>query len=140
MSDKEQKKEEKLKDEREGKEYYEKLFEKEKTEAEVVSLSSLIKKGLEKGLGVITTQSVLKEIVAYIMDQIEDTKKAVVKIVARETREFLENTDIVSVLSKVLTTVSLEIKTEIKFKPVVKEESPVSMKVGEGRDAPKKSP
>ena len=111
-----------MKNERYEKEYYEKLFERGRKEAEV-TLSSLIKKGLEKSLGVLSSQSTLKDIVNYITDQIEDTKKAVVKIVARETREFLENVDIVSALSKVLTTVSLEIKTEIKFKPIETKEN-----------------
>ena len=58
-----------------------------------------------------------KELVAHMMTQVDETKKAAVGIVAREVREFLEQTDLAEEISKVLTKVDFEITTRVRFKP-----------------------
>ena len=58
-----------------------------------------------------------KEIGGYIFSQIDETKNALVRVVAREVREFLEATDIASELRKALTSLSFQINTEIRFVP-----------------------
>lgn len=61
--------------------------------------------------------SVPKEIAGYVFSQIDDTKSAMVRVVAREVREFLEAADLATELQKALTMLSFEIRTEIRFIP-----------------------
>jgi|GEM_PF-1087088 len=61
--------------------------------------------------------SVPKEIAGYVFSQIDDTKSAMVRVVAREVREFLEAADLSKELQKALTSLSFEIRTEIRFVP-----------------------
>ncbi|GAC1300917.1 MAG: hypothetical protein NVSMB1_26940 [Polyangiales bacterium] len=58
-----------------------------------------------------------KEIVSAIFSQLDDTKNGLFRVVAKEIRAFLEATDFQRELQKLLTTVSFEIKTEIRFIP-----------------------
>lgn len=87
-----------------------------------------IEKGIETGIGSITQandsiRSVVgktelpKEVAGYVFSQVDDTKNAVVRVVAREVRDFLEAADLAQELQKVLTTLSFEIRTEIRFVP-----------------------
>ncbi len=87
-----------------------------------------IERGIETGIGSITSandsiRSVVgktelpKEVAGYVFSQVDDTKNAVVRVVAREVREFLEAADLAKELQKVLTTLSFEIRTEIRFVP-----------------------
>jgi hypothetical protein len=55
--------------------------------------------------------------VSYLFSQVDDTKSAVVRGVAREFREFLEATDLAAEMQKALTSLSFEIKTEVRFIP-----------------------
>ncbi len=98
-------------------------------------LPQLIKKGLEKGIeaGIGTLQRTDKlrevvgdvvgdvklprEIAAHVLSQIDDTKSGLTKVVAREVRDFLAATDVAGELQKALTSLSFEIKTEIRFIP-----------------------
>ena len=86
-----------------------------------------VEKGLEAGIGTLNrTDKVIKgmvggelakEVVSYAFNQIDDTKNALVRVVAREVREFLDATDVAHELQQALTTLSFEIKTEIRFIP-----------------------
>jgi len=58
-----------------------------------------------------------KEIANHILAQIDETKHAALAVIARETRLFLEKTNISDELAKLLTQVSFEIKTEVRFVP-----------------------
>lgn len=101
-------------------------------------LPELIKRALEAGLGTLSrTDDALrgiggfvgdmklpreiaglpKEIAGYIFEQIDETKNGMLRIVAKEMRDFLENTELAEELRKVLTSLSFEIKTEIRFIP-----------------------
>ena len=62
-----------------------------------------------------------RELVHYIMSQVDETKHAALAAIAKEMRLFLEQTDIAEELSKVLSKVSLEVKTEVRFKPIEEE-------------------
>ena len=103
-------------------------------------LQRAIEKGLETGFetiahpgealrGVVGDNVKLpKEIVTYIFSQVDDTKNSMVRVVAHEIRDFLTATDLSKELQKALTSLSFEIRTEIRFipndaggvKPVVK--------------------
>ena len=58
-----------------------------------------------------------KELVGYVFSQVDETKNALVRVVAGEVRDFLQATDLATELQKALTSLSFEIKTEIRFIP-----------------------
>jgi hypothetical protein len=58
-----------------------------------------------------------KEVVNYLIAQADSTKREFFRIASREIREFLENVDFGGELTKILTSVSFEIRTEVRFIP-----------------------
>lgn len=58
-----------------------------------------------------------KEVATYLLTQVEDTKNGALRVVAKETREFLEQTNLAHELQKMLTTLQFEINTTIRFRP-----------------------
>lgn len=58
-----------------------------------------------------------KEVLHYLYTQIDDTKNGLYRVVAKEIRDVLEQTQFADELTKVLTKLSFEIKTEIRFVP-----------------------
>lgn len=58
-----------------------------------------------------------KEALAVLLSQLDETKSGVYKAVSRELHDFLEKTNFADELAKVLTTLTLEIKTEVRFSP-----------------------
>lgn len=91
----------------------------------------LLKRGLEKGLeaglgtlaktdairGAVSEAKLPREIAGYLFSQVDDTKSAIMKVVAGEVRDFLAATDLASELQKALTALSFEVRTEIRFVP-----------------------
>jgi len=76
-------------------------------------VESLIGEGRLKGL--LPEMRLPREIVNHILGQVDETKQAAIKAIARETREFLERTNIADELAKLLTQVSLQV--ELRFVP-----------------------
>ena len=58
-----------------------------------------------------------KEIVTVILQQVDETKNGLFRVVAKEIRDFLEHTNISSEMQKMLTTVQFEVNTTIRFTP-----------------------
>jgi hypothetical protein len=58
-----------------------------------------------------------KEVLHYLYQQIDDTKNGLYRVVAKEIRDVLEQTQFADEITKVLTKLSFEIKTEIRFIP-----------------------
>jgi len=58
-----------------------------------------------------------KEVLGDVYAQIDDTKTGLYRVVAKEIRDVLEHTQIADEIVKVLTKLSFEIKTEIRFVP-----------------------
>jgi hypothetical protein len=58
-----------------------------------------------------------RELASAVFNQIDDTKNDVLRIIAREFREFLEATDLAGELKSALTSLSFEVRTEIRFIP-----------------------
>jgi hypothetical protein len=58
-----------------------------------------------------------REIANHILGQIDETKHAALAVIAKEMRLFLEKTNLSDELAKLLTQVSFEIKTEVRFIP-----------------------
>ena len=70
----------------------------------------------EEGIRKIARES-LPEAVGYITSSADGAKDKVFEVIARETREFLSNLNVSEEIAKILTTLSFEIKTEIRFIP-----------------------
>jgi hypothetical protein len=86
----------------------------------------LVKKTFAAGLGAVfsTEEGIRKlareslpEVAGYIASSADGAKDKVFDVIARETREFLANLNVSEELAKILTTLSFEIKTEIRFIP-----------------------
>jgi hypothetical protein len=58
-----------------------------------------------------------KEVLGDVYAQIDDTKTGLYRVVAKEIRDVLEHTQLADEIVKVLTKLSFEIKTEIRFVP-----------------------
>jgi hypothetical protein len=91
-------------------------------------LPELIKRLLETGLEKIAEApenarhlvgelKLPKEILSLLLSQLDETKTGLYRVVAKETRDFLEHTNFAEELARVLTTLSFEIKTEVRFIP-----------------------
>lgn len=86
----------------------------------------LVKKTFAAGLGAVfsTEEGIRKiareslpEMAGYIASSADGAKDKVFDVIARETREFLANLNVSEEIAKILTTLSFEIKTEIRFIP-----------------------
>lgn len=67
--------------------------------------------------GVVEDVPLPREIVSFLFSQVDDTKNVLVRVVAKEVRDFLEATDLADTLQRALTSLSFEIKTEVRFIP-----------------------
>jgi hypothetical protein len=92
------------------------------------TLRKAVEKGIEAGVGTLrSADSALrgvtqdgklpKEVIGYVFASVDETKNALVRGVAKEVRDFLEATDIAGEFYRALTTLSFEVKTEIRFIP-----------------------
>jgi hypothetical protein len=86
----------------------------------------LVKKTFAAGLGAVfsTEEGIRKiareslpEVAGYIASSADGAKDKVFDVIARETREFLATLNVSEEIAKILTTLSFEIKTEIRFIP-----------------------
>jgi hypothetical protein len=86
----------------------------------------LVKKTFTAGLGAVfsTEEGIRKiareslpEMAGYLASSADGAKDKVFEVIARETREFLANLNVSEEIAKMLTTLSFEIKTEIRFIP-----------------------
>jgi hypothetical protein len=92
------------------------------------TLKRAVEKGIEAGVGTLrSADSALrgvtqdgklpKELIGYVFASVDETKNAMVRVVAKEVRDFLEATDIAGEFYKALTSLSFEVKTEVRFIP-----------------------
>ncbi len=58
-----------------------------------------------------------KELLNALLAHVEDAKSEIYKVVVREVREFLEKANMADELTRVLTGVTLEVKTQVRFVP-----------------------
>lgn len=91
-------------------------------------LPYVIKRVLETGLeklaeapenarNLVNEMRLPKEILSLLLSQLDETKSGLYRVVARETRDFLQQTNIAEEVARVLTTLSFEVKTEVRFIP-----------------------
>lgn len=89
-------------------------------------IERIVKKTVESGFEAIsksedTVRSVIdkikdQEIAQAAIDQIDETKNGLYRAVAKEMRDFLENTSLASEFKKALTGLAFEVKMEVRFK------------------------
>ncbi len=86
----------------------------------------LVKKTFAAGMGAVfsTEEGIRKlarenlpDVVGYVASSTNDAKDKVWEIIALQTREFLSNLNLTDEIAKLLTTLSFEIKTEVRFIP-----------------------
>jgi hypothetical protein len=58
-----------------------------------------------------------KEIASYILQQVDETKNGLFRVVAKELRDFLDHSNLAGEMQKMLTTVQFEINTTVRFTP-----------------------
>lgn len=95
-------------------------------------LPELLRKGLERGIeaglntlsrtdgavrGVMADAKLPRELATYLLSQVDDTKKAILRVVAKEVRDVLQATDLKRELQSALTNMAIEVRTEIRFRP-----------------------
>lgn len=78
-----------------------------------------------------------KEIASYLLSQIDETKNGLFRVVAKEIRDFLEQTNFTGEVQKILTTVQFEVKTTIRFTP--NEQRPERAATASDEDEPPES-
>ena len=71
----------------------------------------------EEGIRKLAKEINIPDVAGYLASTADTTKDKVLEVVARETREFLANLNVGEEIAKILTTLSFEIKTEIRFIP-----------------------
>lgn len=101
-------------------------------------IERIVKKTVESGFEVMsksedTVRSVIdkikdKEITQVAMDQIDETKNGLYRAVAKEMRDFLENTSLASEFKKALTGLAFEVKMEVRFKATEDENGRTTMR------------
>lgn len=98
----------------------------------------------EEGLRSVLGAMVPKEAVTYIAQQLDSSKNDVLRIVSRELREFLQHIDLGGEVQKILTSISFEITTQIRFVPnekaVVKPNVKAGVHVRRNMKAKKQTP
>ncbi len=67
--------------------------------------------------GAVSEKNIPKEAVGFVLSQADNTRREILRIVSREVRTFLENVDFGGEIAKILTTLSFEIRTEVRFIP-----------------------
>jgi hypothetical protein len=91
-------------------------------------IPEIVKKTFAAGLGALFTTeegirrlakdlSLPKDVAGYLAHTAGDAKDELLRLIAREVREFLESVNLSEEVSKMLTMLSFEIKTEIRFIP-----------------------
>ncbi len=71
----------------------------------------------EDGLRRLTKELQIPNVAGYLADTADTTKDKVLEIIAREVREFLAQVNLSDEIARLLTTLSFEIKTEVRFIP-----------------------
>lgn len=91
------------------------------------ALEGLLPDAVKRGVGELVSEDGLRSMVkergltreaaGFILGQVDATKREVLRIVSREVRLFLRDVDLGGELTKILTSVSFEIRTEVRFIP-----------------------
>lgn len=90
------------------------FFNKTRSDALRKKIESVLKKdGVVKSL--VSELKMPREIVTHLMSQIDDTKQAALGVISREVRLFFENTNLSEEMAKLLSQLSFEVSTRVRF-------------------------
>ncbi len=89
-------------------------------------MPDILKRTIAAGVGSISTseeriremlaeQKLPREVVAYMLKQADSTKREFIRVLSGEIREFLEDADLGGEVAKILTTLSLEARIQVRF-------------------------
>lgn len=92
-------------------------------------LERMVKRGIESSIGAIsksedTLRGVIENlklphnVASVVLDQVDETKKGLYTVVAKEMRDFLSTTNFAGDVKKILTGLAFEVKMEVRFKSV----------------------
>jgi hypothetical protein len=90
---------------------------KRAVERAVESGANRLAEGPENLRNFVQDMKLPKEALHYLYTQIDETKNGLYRVVAKEIRDVLQQTHFADELTQVLTKLSFEIKTEIRFIP-----------------------
>ena len=97
-------------------------------------MPEMVKRLFMAGLGAVFTSeegvrrmakefSLPKDVAGYLINQAQTTKDELFRIVAREIREFLESINLGAELTKILTSLTFEIKMQVRLLPNEKQDA-----------------
>jgi len=113
-------------------------------------IGRMVKRGIESSMGAISRSEdtlrglvegmkVPKEVAQSMLDQVDETKRGLYTVVAKEMREFLQSTNFAGDVKKILTGLAFEVKMEVRFKSVDDEDRPDAVRPDVKADATLKS-
>ncbi len=81
-------------------------------------VSDFVRRAIENTVGSVqNTGSLSRDAIQYLFQQGDRGKREVVRIVAREVGDFLKHVDLASEISKVLTSVQVDVQASLRFRP-----------------------
>jgi hypothetical protein len=90
------------------------FFTKVRSDAVKRKIESMLKKdGVLKSL--LGELKMPREIVTHLISQIDDTKQAALGVISKEVRLFFENTNLSEEMAKLLSQLSFEVSTRVRF-------------------------
>lgn len=89
------------------------IFHRVRSDVLKKKVEAMLKEGVIKNL--VSELKLPREIVTHLMTQIDETKQAALGVVSREVRLFFENTNLSEELTRVLSQLSFEITTRVRF-------------------------
>lgn len=99
------------------------FFTKMRSDTLKKKIESVLKKdGVVKSL--VSELKMPREIVTHLMSQIDETKQAALGVISKEVRLFFENTNLSDELAKLLSQLSFEVSTRVRFVRNEPEEKP----------------
>jgi hypothetical protein len=104
-------------------------------------VTDFVRRAIESTVGSVhNTGTISKEALHYVLQQGDRGRREVLRIFANEVGEFLRATDISRELTKVLTSVKIEVNASVRFKPTDdgKVEPSVETDVKVAQEEPKK--
>ncbi len=94
----------------------------------------------EEGIkSLVSDFSLPKEFLKYLIATTDKAKGEIVKMITTEMRDYFSRLNLTEEAIKVLTSVSLEVKAEVRFKPVEKDHSALAVPKIKGKMSLKKN-
>jgi hypothetical protein len=134
MNDETESSKDKERPEREAEEQDEgSFFDKMRKDTFKRKVESKLKEGVFKNI--VSELKMPREIVTHLISQIDETKQAALGVISREVRLFLENTNLADEMTRVLSQLSFEVTTRVRFVPNEKRADHVKKQREEDDDA-----